>query len=126
LLSGSAITGKGLVLTQLDYQFLRHRIDVLARGLRERLASRTLVLLNCDLSDPNLKGLYLEATSHLSPRVRPIYVCGETGADQWPGIPSSVHVLGQSPRDLLAALAEAAPRPSPAQRELSSATVLPR
>ena len=104
LLGGSALTGKGLVLTHRDHHHLVHRVNVMARGLRDRLALQTLVLLGCDLSDLNLKELYLEATKHLNYRLRPIYLVGCSHVDQWLQDKPS-RVLEQSPQELLEILA---------------------
>ncbi len=113
LLGGSAISGRGLVLTLSDHQHLRRRIEVLARGLRERLASQSLLLLGCDLSDLNLKDLYLEATRHLSNREPPVYVVGLQGPT--PGPAAGQTVLALEPAELMAELVRfvpAAPRPA--------------
>ncbi len=108
LLGGSALTGKGLVLTHRDHHQLIHRIDVMARGLRDRLALQTLVLLRCDLSNLNLKELYLEATKHLNYRLRPIYLVGCSNVDRWlENKPSKI--LEQSPHELLEVLANIVP-----------------
>jgi hypothetical protein len=113
LLGGSALTGRGLVLTERDHLHLEQRIAVLARGLRDRLALQTLVLLGCDLGDLTLQDLYLEATSHLSRGARPVYVAGAARAGDWS---EPLHRVDKQPDELLAALGEltvAAPLPAP-------------
>ncbi len=104
LLGGSATTGEGLVISEIRHHHLRRRIQVIGRGLRDQLARNTLLLLSCDLSDYNLRELYLEATSHLGQRrSRPIYVCAGSNLDRWEG---KYQIIPQDPVDFLLALSE--------------------
>jgi GTP-binding protein EngB required for normal cell division len=123
LLGGSALSGKGLVLTYENYHRLQYRIEVLARGLRDRLALQTLLLIGGDMSDLNLKELYLEATKHLSSsRRRPIYVVSTTNPEQWLG---PCHILNQRPLELFESLSRVVPvsRPTTKAPVLSTTQV---
>jgi hypothetical protein len=111
LLGGSALTGKGLVLTIKDHNRLLKRIEVLARGLRDRLALQTLLLIGGDMSDLNLKELYLEATKHLgNSRTRPIYVVSAANPGKWF---RPCHILKQKPQELFEELSLVVPVSQP-------------
>jgi hypothetical protein len=111
LLGGSALTGRGLVLTDTDHNRLLKRIEVLARGLRDRLALQTLLLIGVDMGDLNLKELYFEATKHLgNSRTRPIYVVSAANPGKWF---SPCCILDQTPMELFEALSQVVPLPQP-------------
>jgi hypothetical protein len=117
-MGGSAITGKGLVLTLTDHNRLLKRIEVLARGLRDRLALPTLLLIGGDMGDLNLKELYLEATRHLgNSRTRPIYVVSAANPGKWF---KPCHILEQAPRELFEVLSRVVPMPQPLIKPLAS------
>jgi hypothetical protein len=106
LLGGSGTSGRGLSLTRDAYHSWLRRISLVALGLRERLASATLLLLRCDLSDLTLRTLYVKATAHRASDLRPVFLAGCTGADQWI---ESASVLSLPVHGLLTAIVEAVP-----------------
>jgi hypothetical protein len=122
LLGGSAISGKGLVLTFDDQDRLLLRMKLLARGLRARLASGTILMLGCDLNESNLNELYLEATRHLR-RPRTIYLSGSQ-VPRRSKLP--IRVVSMSPPILLETLQRVLPAPAPSADVLTDPQTMRR
>ncbi|MDM8517157.1 ATP-binding protein [Desulfobacterales bacterium HSG16] len=119
LLGGSAITGKGLVLTKKDQNQLQHRIRYISRRIRERLVNGTLLLLNCNMNDLSFMKIYIEATHSLRQYSNPVFISGpamhKSQFNNWT-------VLKQSPVKLLEELVLRIPEKAekPLRKEVAS------
>jgi hypothetical protein len=100
LLGGSARFGIGLLLTQQDYDGLIARTNHLARGLRDRLALRAILLLGCNLADQKLKKLFYWITRHRTRKDGLLFISGSVKPDDFWASWNPIF-LNESPADLL-------------------------
>ncbi len=83
LLGGSARFGTGLLLTQEDYEGGLERAMYLARGLRDRLALRSILLLGCDFKDRRFRKLFYWITRHRTHKDGLLFVAGDPPAGRF-------------------------------------------
>jgi hypothetical protein len=104
LLGGSALFGTGLVVSKQHHDVLLERTKHLAVGLRDRLALRSILFLNCDWSNSTLTKLIYWLTRHLSRKEGQFFVCGESSGSGRLLSRETVHIKLET-RELLLRLA---------------------
>lgn len=100
LLGGSARFNTGLLLTQKDHEGLIERTTHLARGLRDRLALRDILLLGCNLMDRKFKKLFYWLTRHRTRKEGLLFVSGPAMLDEF-WMSWNTILLNENPANLL-------------------------